>query len=164
MTNRVDHEMHESGTKSCPCARIQHAPVKRRVPCWAMETQGPTETIDRTRTAINPDQMRVTVTGGNIATNLDRGSDPQTNTAARLVLTAVDASLWSRKNRFKHSLAAEKHSIVRTVRLLNCPPSSLRPPPPNRAFPAAGYGAGFQPKLSYRYLFSSSYQVGSASE
>ena len=91
--------------------------------------------------------MKVMVTN-NIATNLDRGDDVQTNTAARLVLTAVDASLWFRKNRFKHSLAAEKHFIVRSVRFLNYPSSRLHPPPLNCALPASEYGAGFQPKLS----------------
>jgi len=61
---------------------------------------------DRSNPYCNPDRVGVMVTS-NIATNLDRGSDPQTNTAARLVLTAVGVSLPSPKNLFERSLAAD---------------------------------------------------------
>jgi len=64
----------------------------------------------------------------NIATNLDKGDDLQTNAAARLVLTAVVVSLRSPKNLFERSLVADKHLIARSVHLLNCPSSRLHPP------------------------------------
>ena len=55
MTNIADgvgHEMRESRTDPRPYARIQHALAERSALRRAMETGGPTETIDRTRTAI----------------------------------------------------------------------------------------------------------------
>jgi len=54
-TNRVGHEMRESGTKSCPCVRIQYA--TRRAEC-AMTGDGNeprTYRDDRSNPRCNPD-------------------------------------------------------------------------------------------------------------
>ena len=88
--------------------------------------------------------MKVMVTS-DIATNLDRGDDVQTNTAARLVLTAAGVSLVSKELIQTFFGCGD---TVRSVRILNYPSYRLHPLPPNCALPASERGTGFQPKLS----------------
>ena len=75
------------------------------------------------------------------------GSDLQTNAAARFVLTAVGVSLRSPKDLFERSLAADKHLIARSVRLLNCPSSRLHPP--LRTTPCPPLNMGLDSSLNY---------------
>jgi len=57
--------------------------------------------------------LKVTVTS-NIATDLDRGNDLQTSTAAPCRQGPQSVFLYSRENRFVVSLAADKHLTVRS--------------------------------------------------